>query len=111
MFFSFQRAHSGLRFHTFRVSHLVEEGGAFLVAVQNLLAALNKCGCSDSSKACPMCGYCDEKNRPKHGLLFICQNEKCPYRLRSGHAYTLHADLVGARNIAMRAFCIRQDWI
>lgn len=64
-----------------------------------------------TSKACPMCGYCDEKNRPKHGLLFICQNKECPYRLRSGHAYTLHADLVGARNIAMRAFCVRQDWI
>jgi len=63
-----------------------------------------------TSKACPICGYRDEKNRPDRGLLFICQNEACTYRLRSGRAYTLHADLVGARNIAMRTFCIRQDW-
>jgi len=64
-----------------------------------------------TSKACPMCGYRDEKNRPDKGLLFICQNHACTYRLRSGRAYTLHADLVGARNIAMRTFCVRQDWI
>jgi putative transposase len=63
-----------------------------------------------TSKACPICGYRDEKNRPDKGLLFICQNQACPYRLRSGRAYTLHADLVGARNIAMRTFCVRQDW-
>jgi putative transposase len=63
-----------------------------------------------TSKACPLCGYRDEKNRPDKGLLFICQNEECTYKIRSGRAYTLHADLVGARNIAMRTFCIRQDW-
>jgi putative transposase len=63
-----------------------------------------------TSKACPMCGYIDEKNRPGRGLLFICQNEKCAYQLYSGRPYTLHADPVGARNIAMRAFCIQQDW-
>lgn len=63
-----------------------------------------------TSKACPICGYRDEKNRPDNGLLFICQNEACTYRLRSGRAYTLHADLVGARNIAMRTFCVWQDW-
>jgi hypothetical protein len=34
-------------------------------------------------------------------LLFVCQN--CQY--------TLHADLVGARNIAMRTLLIRQDWM
>jgi len=56
-----------------------------------------------TSKACPMCGYIDKKNRPQNGLLFVCQNNQCPYML--------HADLVGARNIAMRTFCVRQDWI
>jgi len=56
-----------------------------------------------TSKACPMCGYTSDKNRPKHGLLFICQNPQCHY--------TLHADLVGARNIALRTLLVRQDWI
>ena len=64
-----------------------------------------------TSKACPMCGYRDEKNRPDKGLLFICQNKECTYRLYTGQAYTLHADLVGARNIAMRTLCIWQDWM
>ena len=54
-----------------------------------------------TSKACPMCGHTCDKNRPRQGLLFLCQN--CHY--------TLHADLVGARNIAMRMLLIRQDWV
>ena len=54
-----------------------------------------------TSKACPMCGYIDAKNRPNQGLLFVCK--KCQY--------TLHSDLIGARNIAMRTFLIRQDWV
>src|SRR5262249_23248769 len=45
-----------------------------------------------TSKACPMCGHTADANRPNKGLLFVCQN--CHY--------TLHADLVGARNITMR---------
>jgi len=53
-----------------------------------------------TSKACPVCGHTSDANRPKQGLLFICQN--CHY--------TLHADLVGARNIAMRTLLVRQDW-
>lgn len=53
-----------------------------------------------SSKACPMCGHMADANRPRKGLLFICQN--CQY--------TLHADLVGARNITMRTVLVRQDW-
>lgn len=53
-----------------------------------------------TSKACPMCGHTCDANRPNKGLLFICQN--CHY--------TLHADLVGARNIAMRTLLVRQDW-
>ena len=54
-----------------------------------------------TSKACPMCGHTCDANRPNHGLLFVCQN--CHY--------TLHADLVGARNITMRTLLIRQDWM
>src|SRR5216117_1696772 len=54
-----------------------------------------------TSKACPRCGHTADANRPNKGLLFICQN--CHY--------TLHADLVGARNIAMRTLLVRQDWM
>ena len=55
-----------------------------------------------TSKACPLCGYTTDKNRPNKGLLFVCQNPHC--------GYTLHADLVGARNLAMRTLLVRQDW-
>jgi transposase len=48
-----------------------------------------------------MCGHTADANRPNKGLLFVCQ--KC--------YYTLHADLIGARNITMRTFVIRQDWV
>ncbi|GHO64733.1 transposase [Ktedonobacter sp. SOSP1-52] len=54
-----------------------------------------------TSKACPRCGHTSEKNRPQKGLLFVCQ--QCHY--------CLHADLVGARNITMRALLVRQDGI
>jgi IS605 OrfB family transposase len=54
-----------------------------------------------TSQVCPNCGYTSKANRPKQGLLFVCQ--QCQYRL--------HADLVGARNIALRTLVIRQDWI
>src|SRR2546426_3548721 len=54
-----------------------------------------------TSQACPLCGHTCKGNRPNKGLLFVCQN--CHY--------TLHADLVGARNISMRTLLIRQDWI
>jgi len=53
-----------------------------------------------SSQACPMCGHTARENRPHKGLLFICQH--C--------GYTLHADVVGARNITMRTLLARQDW-
>ncbi|GLV54203.1 transposase [Dictyobacter sp. S3.2.2.5] len=53
-----------------------------------------------TSQACPMCGHTAPENRPRHGLLFVCK--KCHY--------TLHADLVGARNITMRTLVVRQDW-
>ncbi len=64
-----------------------------------------------TSQACPMCGYADKRNRPGNGLLFVCQNKQCVYRLQMGRPYTLHADLVGARNIAMRTLLTRQDWV
>jgi hypothetical protein len=48
-----------------------------------------------------MCGYTARENRPRKGLLFVCQN--CHY--------TLHADLVGARNVTLRTLLIRQDWM
>jgi putative transposase len=54
-----------------------------------------------TSQACPRCGYISPDNRPKKGLLFVCQ---CCH-------YTLHADLVGARNISLRTLAIRQDWM
>lgn len=52
-----------------------------------------------TSKACPMCGYTAEGNRPHKGLLFVCQNPTC--------GYTLHADLIGARNITMRTLVLQ----
>ncbi|HET8841024.1 MAG TPA: transposase, partial [Ktedonobacteraceae bacterium] len=54
-----------------------------------------------TSQACPRCGYLSKANRPNKGLVFMCQ---------SCH-YTLHADLIGARNIALRTMLIRQDWM
>jgi putative transposase len=54
-----------------------------------------------TSQACPRCGYTSEDNRPQKGLLFICQ--VCQL--------TLHADLIGARNVALRTLLARQDWV
>jgi putative transposase len=54
-----------------------------------------------TSQACPRCGYTSSENRPGRGLLFVCQT--CHY--------TLHADLIGARNIALRTLVTRQDWM
>ncbi|HEY6411564.1 MAG TPA: transposase [Ktedonobacteraceae bacterium] len=54
----------------------------------------------NTSKGCPKCGQVSAENRPGKGLLFCCVN--CHY--------TLHADLVGARNIALRTLLVRQDW-
>ena len=55
-----------------------------------------------TSQRCPLCGHTAEENRPGKGLLFACQNPEC--------RYTLHADLVGARNVTMRTLLVRQDW-
>ena len=54
-----------------------------------------------TSQACPRCGYMSADNRPDKGLLFCCQ---------ACHLI-LHADLVGARNVALRTLLARQDWV
>jgi len=54
-----------------------------------------------TSQACPRCGYTAPGNRPDKGLLFVCQ--VCHL--------VLHADLVGARNVALRTLLARQDWV
>ena len=53
-----------------------------------------------TSQACPCCGHTSKENRPNKGLTFACQS--C--------SYTLHADLVGARNVALRVLLSRQEW-
>ncbi len=55
-----------------------------------------------TSKACPVCGHTSDENRPRKGLLFVCQNPMC--------GYSLHADLIGARNVTLRTLLVRQDW-
>ncbi len=54
-----------------------------------------------TSQMCPRCGHTSRANRPHKGLLFVCA--MC--------GYTLHADLIGARNVALRTLLIRQDWV
>lgn len=53
-----------------------------------------------SSQCCIKCGHVSRENRPNKGLLFHCQC--CGYKL--------HADLIGARNMALRTLLVRQDW-
>jgi putative transposase len=54
-----------------------------------------------TSQACPKCGHTCRENRPNKGLMFRCVS--C--------GYELHSDLVGARNLSLRALLVRQDWI
>jgi transposase len=54
-----------------------------------------------TSQAYPRCGYTSEANRPERGLVFVCQ--ACHLIL------ILHADLIGARNVALRTLLARQD--
>jgi len=54
-----------------------------------------------TSQCCPRCGHTAEENRPHKGLLFSCQ--VCHL--------ILHADLIGARNVALRTLLARQDWV
>lgn len=54
-----------------------------------------------TSQACYRCGHATKDNRPESGLMFRCVN--C--------GYEVHSDLLGSRNITMRALVIRQDWM
>lgn len=54
-----------------------------------------------TSQQCLRCGHTSRANRPKAGLMFVCE----------GCAYKLHADLIGSRNVCMRTLLIWQDWI
>ncbi len=87
---------------------------AYIIAYKAALSGSSftvKVDADYTSKACPLCGYTDKRNRPGNGLMFECQNKDCMYHVQTEHAYHLHADLVGARNIAMRTCLIRQDWV
>lgn len=53
-----------------------------------------------TSQMCIRCGHTSKANRPNSGLMFVCEN--C--------GYTVHSDLLGARNITMRTLAVRQDW-
>lgn len=53
-----------------------------------------------TSQTCTRCGHCSKGNRPNSGLMFVC--ESCGYHL--------HSDLMGARNVGLRALLVRQDW-
>jgi putative transposase len=53
-----------------------------------------------TSQACPRCGHTTPENRPGKGMMFMCQ--ACGFQL--------HADLVGARNVALRTLLARQVW-
>ncbi|NEQ84914.1 MAG: transposase, partial [Moorea sp. SIO2I5] len=53
-----------------------------------------------TSQSCPRCGHTSKANRPNQGLDFDCM--ACGYKL--------HADLVGAKNIALRTLLLRQDF-
>jgi IS605 OrfB family transposase len=53
-----------------------------------------------TSQCCPKCGHVSKENRPNKGLTFRCV--AC--------SHTLHSDLVGARNVALRALLLRQDF-
>jgi putative transposase len=73
---------------------------SYKAALSGMLAL--KVDADDTSKACPLCGYTADENRPRKGLLFACQNPEC--------RYTLHAALIGARNVTLRTLLVRQDW-
>lgn len=53
-----------------------------------------------TSQMCVRCGHTSKANRPKAGLMFVCEN--C--------GYEVHSDLLGSRNITMRTLVSRQDW-
>lgn len=78
------------------------ELGAFIAYKAQMVGGLAiRVDADYTSQGCPHCGYISDKNRPGKGLTFRC--EQC--------GLTLHADLVGARNVTLRTLLIRQDWM
>ncbi len=53
-----------------------------------------------TSLCCPKCGHVSKQNRPNKGLTFTC----------AACNHSLHADLVGSRNVALRTLLLRQDF-
>jgi putative transposase len=60
-----------------------------------------KVDAAHTSQCCPRCGYTSPDNRPDKGLMFVCQ--VCHL--------VFHADLIGARNVALRTLLARQGWV
>lgn len=78
------------------------ETGNYLTYKAKLLgSAVVKVDADYTSKACPVCGHIDQKNRPNKGLNFLCT---C-----CGHSD--HADRIGAKNILMRTTLARQSLV
>ena len=78
------------------------EWGAFIAYKAQMVGDLAiRVDADYTSQGRPHCGYVFAKNRPGQGLTFRCK----PCGL------TLHADLVGARNVSLRTLLIRQDWM
>jgi putative transposase len=79
-----------------------------------------------TSQARPMCGHSSTANRHNKGLLLSISSVAIPLLKErtmlpcQGHGNillsacqqlaTIHADLVGARNVALRTLLARQDW-
>jgi hypothetical protein len=92
-------AHSIRKIPPMEFQNLQHSYIAYKVSLADSMAV--KVDAYHTSQACPTCGYVSPSNRPNKGLLFMCQ---------SCH-YSLHADLVGARNVALRTLLVRQDWM
>ncbi len=85
-----------------RAKWALAERGAYIAYKAQVAGGLAIRVATDyTSKGCPHCGHVSDKNRPGKGLTFRC--EKC--------GLTLHADLVGGRNVTLRTLFIRQDWM
>lgn len=54
-----------------------------------------------TSQQCPRCGHTSRENRPQGAVMFRCV---CCH-------YTLHSDLIGAKNLVMRTLLVRQECI
>ncbi|GGR10087.1 RNA-guided endonuclease InsQ/TnpB family protein [Deinococcus ruber] len=79
-----------------------QELHAFIAYKAPLMGSMAvKIHANHTSQACPKCGHVSKANRPKAGLMFIC--EVCG---KQGHS-----DLVAARNINLRTLLVRQDWM